>query len=700
MSAPRLVQLGRGADARPDPPVRGERLLAGAERGLLRVDRLLHRVLPESLDPLAQTGAIANTTLLVAIASGVLLLFWYSPSVHGAWPSLEDLAGAPLTAQLVRSLHRYSSDACLLFVVLHALQILLARRFTGARWLAWVTGVLLVGLLWFVGWLGYWLVWDQRAQLVAVGTAKLLDGLPIFADPLSRSFLADESVNSMLFFMVFFFHMLVPLAMGVALWLHLTRLNRPRYLTGRAMTLWILGSLVALSLALPATSAPAARMTLLPVELTIDGWYLLPLLLTERLGGGVLWAVVLLAGLGLFTAPRWMSRGRAAIARVDSSKCNSCRRCFEDCPYSAISMVPRTDGRPYAAQAEIDPAKCVGCGICAGSCDSSAIGPPGLSAVEQRRHLESWLEAESGRGGSTCLAFVCASSAGADLRIDAATGVSPELPGYRVLPVPCSGWVHALTIERALKRGAPGVLVVGCGPGEVTYREGAKWTALRLEGRRDPMLRHDHVDPRRVRFLRLDRTRLADLRAEAEAFRTGAPVVRMHLKGRGYSVAAGLGLAALTAAVIGLGAETPRPLPDAVEPELVVSFKHPGHAGESCRTVTDAEKAALPIHMRRDVICERGRAPVRLRLRVDAQPVLERSYAPRGLSADGNSVAIETLPLPPGPHRIELAIGETSDPTEWTFTAERTVELVPGRRQVVLFDRVAGFTWHGDASPH
>ena len=109
-------------------------------------------------------------------------------------------------------------------------------RVTGARWVAWVTGLALLGLLWVVGWLGYWLVWDQRAQQVALGSARLLDALPIFADPLGRSFLTDRSVNSLLFFVVFFVHMLLPLGMGVALWLHITRLSRPRFLPDRRMT--------------------------------------------------------------------------------------------------------------------------------------------------------------------------------------------------------------------------------------------------------------------------------------------------------------------------------------------------------------------------------------------------------------------------------------------------------------------------------
>jgi quinol-cytochrome oxidoreductase complex cytochrome b subunit len=227
--------------------VRGEGLLRVFDGLFIRLDAWIDGAVPEELNPLAQAGAIANTTFLVAVVSGIVLLVWYSSSVHLAFGSVRAMAASPWTAQLTRSVHRYSSDACMFFVTLHALKLFFQRRFGGTRWLAWITGAFLVATLWLVGWLGYWLVWDERARQVALGTARMLDVLPIFADPLSRSFLTDEDVGSLLFFIVFFVHMLIPLAIGVALWLHITRLSRPRFLTRRRLTLWVLGALAVAS---------------------------------------------------------------------------------------------------------------------------------------------------------------------------------------------------------------------------------------------------------------------------------------------------------------------------------------------------------------------------------------------------------------------------------------------------------------------
>ena len=113
--------------------MRGAAVIAPLERPFLAVDRVLDRALPPALNPFAQTGAIANTSFVIALASGILLLFWYVPSVSQAHESLESIRAQWWGGQLVRSVHRYSSDACMLFVLLHAWRLFAARRFSGPR---------------------------------------------------------------------------------------------------------------------------------------------------------------------------------------------------------------------------------------------------------------------------------------------------------------------------------------------------------------------------------------------------------------------------------------------------------------------------------------------------------------------------------------------------------------------------------------
>lgn len=669
-------------EARVEPPVRAEGALRAGNALLLRIDSAIDRVLPESLNPLAQTGAIANTTFIAAIVSGVVLLVWYSPSLHHAYPSVAAMAPHGL-AGFVRALHRYASDACMFFVLVHAMKLFFARRFGGARWLAWVTGAFLVGTLWLVGWLGYWLVWDERSREVALGTARLLDALPIFADPLSRSFLTDDGMSSLLFFVVFFVHMLIPLAMGIALWLHITRLSRPNFLTKWRMTAWVLGSLAILAAIAPADLAPLAHMGVSPSHFRLDGWFLAPLGLTDRLGAGALWSLALGVGLAFYSVPWALAKGRARVAVVNESRCNACENCYKDCPYDAITMGPRTDDKPHKAVAVIDPSKCIGCGICAGSCDSAGIGLPWFDVIDKRADLDRRVDEAVGGGRAPMVAFVCGESAG---------GVVGGLPGYVVMRVPCAGWVHPLTVERAIRHGARGVLVVACGSGTAMYREGGKWTHARMDAQRDPKLNTAKVDGKRVRVIEMfrgDRDRLFE-----EAARFSDEISRASGRRPWIRWPAGLLVAAMLTVSTWAASRARYDLPRNPAPELVVSFKHPGQKSENCRDLTEEEKRKIPPHMRPPQICERKRNDVRMRVAVDERVVLDKAYAPAGLWNDGNSLAVERLAVPAGKHRVRVWIGDGPDREKFDFQSEEVeLDFEPHELRVVKFDRTAGFVW-------
>jgi quinol-cytochrome oxidoreductase complex cytochrome b subunit len=235
------------------------------------------KALPASFNPIQAAGALANFTFVIALITGVLLLLWYKPSVHEAYSSIKAMEGMPWLAGLMRSLHRYASDACLLFVVLHGLENFFAKRFERPRWMAWVTGIVLMAMLWLDGWLGYWLVWDDVAQRVAMQSARFVDLFPLFQDPLARSFLTRETLNSLFFFVVFFIHMLIPMTFALGLWLHISRLNQSRFFPSRRVGIATLAALTVFALAWPARASGPADLGRITAEFKSDFLYLLPL---------------------------------------------------------------------------------------------------------------------------------------------------------------------------------------------------------------------------------------------------------------------------------------------------------------------------------------------------------------------------------------------------------------------------------------
>jgi coenzyme F420-reducing hydrogenase delta subunit/Pyruvate/2-oxoacid:ferredoxin oxidoreductase delta subunit len=670
--------------------------LAVVEACFLRFDQFIGQYLPSQLNPVALSGALASAAFFIAVASGALLIIWYTPSLHGAFASVQAMGRNPWGPGLVRSLHLYSSDACLIFGCLHALRMFAGRRFANAHWLAWITGVALFGLLWLVGWLGFWLIWDERAYRIALGVAKIIDAIPI-GDPLSLSLLTDDTAKPLLFLMVFFAHMLLPLALGGFLWLHLARLARPKLLPQRRVILSATALLVFVALVFPAHSAGPAHALASPKPFHMDFAYLFPLWFTDRMGGGALWGMLLAALVLSGAVPWYLTRGSAVAARVDPARCHGCGLCEADCPYGAIRLLPGSNGPEDGLKATVIFSRCTGCGICVGACNPAAIRL--LDFTERiRERLFSPIP-------KTCpdelpVAFACAYSAAGSLSFDSSDMTCSSLPGYRVVAVPCAGWLHPSWVERLVRRGVPGVLVIGCGDA-CCYREGSLWTDLRFQGQREPVLRPGKIPPHRLKVVHLDRTQAAELRRAAAEFRQqisnpfalrvdAGPNPFRPRKSNFRTATAALILAALFAGIMVWENQFLYTPPPRSRPELVVSFKDRG-AAENCRPPRPEEVQNLPLHMRPEQICSRERAPVRMRVSVDDRILLERTYAPRGIFSDGPSVAAERFLLSSGKYRVQVEIGESGNGGGWSHRGEWHMAFAADTRHIILFDRSAGF---------
>ena len=85
-----------------------------------------------------------------------------------------------LLGRWMRALHRYASDAAVVAVALHVLRLVVQGKTWGPRALAWVTGVLLAGMMLLSAVTGFVLVWDRFGQALAVAGAKMLRLLPLF----------------------------------------------------------------------------------------------------------------------------------------------------------------------------------------------------------------------------------------------------------------------------------------------------------------------------------------------------------------------------------------------------------------------------------------------------------------------------------------------------------------------------------------
>ena len=150
------------------------------------VERLLDRIFGSKWNPFYQSGNLAVLSFLVSLASGLVLFLWYHiADPHGSVLAIQE--SVPGGAWL-RSLHRYSADLAVVAIAAHLVRKLLQGHTWGPRALAWISGVVLLLVTLFCGWTGLVMVWDVQGQEIAIAGARLLDLLPIFSEPISRSF--------------------------------------------------------------------------------------------------------------------------------------------------------------------------------------------------------------------------------------------------------------------------------------------------------------------------------------------------------------------------------------------------------------------------------------------------------------------------------------------------------------------------------
>ena len=287
-----------------------------------------------------------------------------------------------------------------------------------------------------------------------------------------------------------FMHIAIPLIALVILWIHLQRVSKPRINPPRGLALSVFAALVALSLVHPALSQAPADLAVVPGKVGLD-WFYLPLYpLLETLPGSLTWG---LAGclLVMLVALPWMPPlRRAAPAAVDLANCNGCARCFNDCPYNAITLVARSDGTAFEREPVVNPAYCVACGICAGACPTSmpfrrlsdlspGIDVPERSISDLREATEQ--AARELTGSARIIVFGCDSGPGLETVRSNSVGT---------VRLACIGQLPPAFIDYVISRNlADGVMLTGCSENSCSARFGIEWTEQRLAGERDPHLR-------------------------------------------------------------------------------------------------------------------------------------------------------------------------------------------------------------------
>lgn len=474
-------------------------MMEALRRALAFIEARFDGLFSAPYNPFHCLGALTIFFFWVVLVSGLYVLLFFEFNLHGAYHSVERLTHDQwYLGGVMRSLHRYASDAAVITMALHLFREFVLGRYTGFRWYTWFTGV---PLLWFtiiLGITGYWLVWDRLAQYIAIGSAALMDWLPL-GTAMGRNFLTEDLLSDRFFTLMAFLHMLgIVLMLIFGIWFHVMRITRPIVNPPRPLVLGSLAALLILSFYKPAVSQGFADLATIPARLDIDWFYLAVYPLLDLTSPGLVWGVLIVMTILLAVLPWIVGPRREPVAVVNTDYCGGCGRCVLDCPYEAVTLQPRSDGRRFTHEAVVDPALCASCGICAGACPSSSPFRKSellVTGIDLPHYPVQRLRDDSAQALERCGDQSPIVVYGCDHGVDV---TALDLPGVVTVTMPCIGMLPPSVIDYALRQqGAAGVMVTGCASCDCRYRLGNRWMDERLGGRREPRLRQ-RVDQSRL----------------------------------------------------------------------------------------------------------------------------------------------------------------------------------------------------------
>ncbi len=323
-------------------------------------------------NPLYHLGTLTFFFFWIVLISGLYLFIFFDLSLQRAYSSVEYLTNEQwYIGGVMRSLHRYASDAAIVTILIHMFREFSLDRYRGFRWFSWFTGV---PTLWFVialGITGYWLVWDELGLYIAVLSSQLMDALPIVSGSMARNFL-DGQLTDRFFILMGFLHLLgQPMLLVFVLWIHVKRMAHVEINPPRGLAIGSFIALLILSFAWPATSNAPADLTKVPAVLNLDWFYLNVYPLLEYWTPEQTWMLTLGITFLLMIMPWLPPKKTGKAAEVHLDHCNGCGQCADDCPFDAITVQARTDDARWEYEVKVLPDLCAACGICVGSCPSS-----------------------------------------------------------------------------------------------------------------------------------------------------------------------------------------------------------------------------------------------------------------------------------------------------------------------------------------
>jgi cytochrome b6 len=158
-------------------------------------------------------GGISLFLAGIQIATGILLLLYYTPSIEAAHESVQFIMSSVKFGWLIRSVHSWTANILIGVLFVHMFSTFFLKAYRKPRELTWITGFFLLILFMAFGFSGYLLPWNELSYFATRVGTDIAGSLPFIGKALKTVILGGPAVSQATLSRFFWFHVaLLPMA--------------------------------------------------------------------------------------------------------------------------------------------------------------------------------------------------------------------------------------------------------------------------------------------------------------------------------------------------------------------------------------------------------------------------------------------------------------------------------------------------------
>jgi len=160
--------------------------------------------------------------LLMQVLTGILMLFYYAPTMDHAWESIRYMMEEVPFGSFIRGLHHWGASAMIVVAAIHVSQVFVWGAYKRPRELTWLAGLTALGCVLGFAWTGYLLPWDQLSYWGTIVGTEIIGTVPMIGEPVATFLKGGGAIGAQTLSRFYAIHIwLLPATIFTVIGLHL-----------------------------------------------------------------------------------------------------------------------------------------------------------------------------------------------------------------------------------------------------------------------------------------------------------------------------------------------------------------------------------------------------------------------------------------------------------------------------------------------